>query len=159
MAPVAPPATKLLFDVRVQPDHTPPVPTDPPIIGVLDPKLHKAPLARYGLLYMLPQDRIAFSVAGNGSYTGALEFDITAFDSNGTLVTSRSQTLNISLTSDEYKQFIQKPFQFLQQIDLPPGQLRVRAGVRDTVSNKVGTIDVPLEIAKAIPSKNTASAK
>jgi hypothetical protein len=148
MAPIVPPATKLLFEVRVEPDNVPRAPTDPSVFGQLDPKLRKSPLTCYGLLYMLPQSQITFTNAGHGSYTGALEFEIAAFDLDGKLVTVLSETLNISLTNDDYRQFIQTPFKFFQRIDLPPGQFQLRAGVRDTVSNKIGTVEIPLAVSK-----------
>jgi hypothetical protein len=34
------------------------------------------------------------------------------------------------------------------QIDLPPGRFFVRIGVFDGVSNKVGTLKIPLMVAK-----------
>jgi len=122
------------------------MPFDPPIIGALNPKLKKAALTRYDFLFSLAQDQIAFAEAGAGTYSGALEFDLVAYDTDGRLVTMRSQTLKLPLTNDEYRQFIQTPFKFLQQLDLPPGQFTVRAGIRDTVSNKIGTVDIPLTL-------------
>jgi VWFA-related protein len=147
MTPIAPPATQLLFDVRVEPSTEPANPFDPPVMGALNPKLKKAPLTRYGFLFMLPQSQIAFADAGNATYSGSLEFDIAAFDPDGGLVTMRSQTLKLPLTNDEYRQFIATPFQFFQQLDLPSGQMTLRVGVLDGVSNKVGTVTIPLTIA------------
>ncbi len=56
--------------------------------------------------------------------------------------------MQLPLTADEYKKFIATPFQFLEQIDLPPGQMTLRVGVLDRVSQKIGTLDIPLTIAK-----------
>jgi hypothetical protein len=52
------------------------------------------------------------------------------------------------LSDDKYKQFIQGPFRFSQQIDLPAGQLFVRIGILDRTSNKVGTLEIPLTATK-----------
>jgi hypothetical protein len=43
---------------------------------------------------------------------------------------------------------VEQPLQFAQQIDLPVGQMYVRVGVLDKVSNKVGTVEIPLSVAK-----------
>ncbi len=60
----------------------------------------------------------------------------------------RSQTMKLPLTAGEYKQFIATPFQFLQEIDLPPGLITLRAGVLDTVSQKLGTVDIPITVGR-----------
>jgi VWFA-related protein len=148
MGPIAPPATQLLFDVKVEPSTEPPSPTDPPILGALNPKLSKAPLTRYGFLFAVPASQIAFTSAADGNYTGSLEFDVAAYDPDGRLVTIRSQTMQFPLTAAEYRQFIATPFQFFQELDLPPGPMTVRAGVLDGVSNKVGTLEIPLTVPK-----------
>jgi VWFA-related protein len=101
ISPIAPPTTQLLFEVRVEPTTQPPGPTDPPVIGQLDPTLKKSPLTRYDMLYMLPQSQIAFAAADGGTYSGSLEFDTAAFDPDGKLVTIRSQTMKLPLTNEE----------------------------------------------------------
>jgi VWFA-related protein len=154
LSPIAPPATQLLFDVRVEPSTEPENPWDPPVMGALNPKLKQAPLTRYGFLFALPQSQIAFVDAGGDTYSGSVEFDVAVFDSDGKMVTSLSQTQKLPLTTEEYQQFIASPFQFFQQIDLPPGQFTMRVGVFDGVSNKLGTVEIPLTVGK----KATASA-
>jgi len=148
LSPIAPPATQLLFDVRVEPSMDPENPFDPPVFGVLDPKFKKAPLTRYGLLFAVPQNQIAFADAGGGTYSGSLKFDIAAFDADDKMVSSRSQTMKLPLTNDEYQQFIAAPFQLYQQLDLPPGEFMLRVGVLDGVSNKLGTVQIPLTVGK-----------
>ena len=148
LSPIAPPATQLLFEVRVEPSTEPANPFDPPVMGVLDEKLKNTPLTRYSFLYALPQSQIAFADAGGGTYSGSVEFDVVAFDTDGKLVTSLSQTQKLPLTNEEYGEFIATPFQFFQQIDLPPGQFTLRMGVLDGVSNKVGTLEIPLTVGK-----------
>jgi hypothetical protein len=157
LSPIAPPATQLLFDVRVEPNTEPANPFDPPVMGALNPKLRTTPLTRYSLLYALPQSQIAFADAGGGTYTGSVEFDAVAFDTDGKLVTSLSQTQKLPLTNEEYGEFIATPFQFFQQIDLPPGQFTLRIGVLDGVSNKVGTVEIPLTVGK-IPASPAVTA-
>ena len=64
-----PTSTDLLFDVQVEPSTEPPKPTDPPILGTLDPKLaalsskNGKHLTRYGFEYVLPARQIAFHLA------------------------------------------------------------------------------------------------
>jgi VWFA-related protein len=147
-----PTSTQMLFDVRVTPNSEPANPGDPPVIGTLDPKLQGKTLARFDVLYFIPAiaSQIQFAVGPDGSRKCSLEFDLAAYDVYGKRITGLSQTTNSpSLTAEQYRQFIkQKQFQFLQQLDLPPGEIFLRVGVLDAVSQKVGTLEIPLYVKK-----------
>jgi hypothetical protein len=141
-------STQLLFDVQVEPSSAPAQPASPTILGTLDAKLKGKPLTRYVFDYSIPARQIAFTNGPNGTHNGLLELDIAVYDANAKLVTGLSQTVKMPLSEDRYKQFIAGPFRFTQQIDLPPGLLFVRVGVLDRTSNKVGTLELPLTVAK-----------
>jgi hypothetical protein len=143
-----PTSTQLLFDVKVEPVADPPRPTDPPVFGALDPKLKSKPLTRYGLLYELPLGQITFADAPGATHTGSVEFDIAAYDPLGKPVTSLTQKMSLPLSQDEYRQFTRTPFNFFQQLDLPPGELFLRIGVLDGASNRIGTLEIPLTVPK-----------
>jgi hypothetical protein len=160
VSPTAPPAIQLFFDVRVEPIPKPENPTDPPVMGILDPKLKKTPrqLTRYAIFFMLPQKQIAFADDGDGNHNGAIKFDVAAFDVDGKMVTSVSRTRMLPLTNEQYRMFIATPFQFFQQLDLPPGQFILRVAVLDTVSNKVGTLEIPLTVGKGSTTQKPQAA-
>jgi VWFA-related protein len=143
-----PPSTQILFDVRVQRSTEPQKPTDPAVMGILDGKFKKAALTRYGFLYTVPGSEITFSDGPNGTQKGWVEFDVMAFDAEGRQLTMLSQNEQIPMTEEKYAQFEKTPFQFIQQIDLPAGALTLRVGVLDGVSNRVGTVEIPLTVSK-----------
>jgi hypothetical protein len=149
-----PSSQQLLFDVQVEPSTAPPNPDskEPPILGTLDPalkaKLKDHPLARYAFQYAIPARQLAFTAGPNNTHQGSVELDLAAFDADGKLVTGLSQTITMPLSDARYPQFIQGPFRFTQQLDLPPGQLFLRIGILDHTSNKVGTLEIPLTVAK-----------
>ncbi len=136
------PATQLIFDMQVRPS----------LHFSNAAGRHALPSAKpgtaYDLLFKLDPTQLAFSQTPDLKRTGSLEFDVAAYDSYGKLLTVRSQTLKISLTPEQYGEFVQTPFQFFLPIDLPGGQLFLRSGVFDTVSGKVGTLEIPLTIGK-----------
>jgi hypothetical protein len=119
---------------------------------MLDPKLTGKPLTRYGFQYLLPGRQIAFAVpnndAANATRLGALEFDIAAYDAQGKLINSLSQSIKLPLTPDQAQQLAKTPFRFFQQLDLPSGQLFLRIGILDRTSNKAGTLEIPLSVPK-----------
>lgn len=147
MARFAPVATQMLFDAMVAPTTVGPKPTDAAVMGFPVAAVKAKPMVRYDIVYSLPADQIAFTDA-DGIYSGKLEFDVVASDVFGKLITSISRTIPLTLSAGEYGDFVATPFKFFQQIDLPTGQTYVRVGILDKVSNKIGTVEIPLKVAK-----------
>ena len=144
-----PTSSDILFDVEVKPSDTPRKP-GAPLLGTLNPALQGRRLTRYGLQYAVPSQQIVFKDGGKQTHNGNLDFDIAVFDSNDKLLTGLSQIVKVTLSDDKYKQMLanQEPIKLYQQIDLPPGQLFLRVGVLDHNSDKAGTLELPLKIAK-----------
>jgi VWFA-related protein len=112
---------------------------------------------RYTFLYSVPQSQISFTLRSDDSRTAALEFDIAAYDEFGHLVNGLSQTMHLPLAPYEYDEFIHTPFQFSQQLDLPPGAMTLRIGILDAISNKVGTLELQITSPKASHIAENAS--
>ena len=149
MARGVPTSSQILFDVRVVPSTEPARPDDPPVFGTLDPKLTDKPLVRYEFVYLVPSRQITFRDGPGGTRTCSLEFDIAAYDVFGKRITGLSQTISPRpLTPDEYQQRLKSPVQFLQQLDLPPGEIFLRVGILDAVADKVGTLEIPMVVRK-----------
>jgi VWFA-related protein len=146
----APPATQLLFDVKFATATGKPGPTDPAVMGFPVAAVKDKPMVRYDVLYELPAGQVAFTDGPDGIYRGFVEFDAVASDVFGKLITSVSRTMPLALDAAEYAEFVQAPFRFFQQIDLPAGENYVRVGVLDKTSNKVGTVEIPLKVAKGL---------
>lgn len=147
MARGVPTSTQLLFTVRAEQSGDGTVPAGTPVIGSLDPKLKGKPLRRYQFQYALPGRQIAFKDGPNKTHVGALEFDINAYDVYGKLVTGISQTINLTLPEDRYQLLQRRPFELMQALDLPAGELFVRVGVLDATVDKTGTLEIPLDVS------------
>jgi hypothetical protein len=143
-----PNATQLLFDVQVDPVTRAGNPALTSVQGSLAHKYRNAPLTRFDLLYTLELSQLAFTNGPDGTHTGSLEFDISAYNGSRKLVTTLRQTTRLPLANDQDPQHLDQPFQFSQHLDLPPGSLYLRVGVLDRVSNKVGTLEIPIHIPK-----------
>jgi VWFA-related protein len=155
MARGVPASSQVLFDVRVAPTAQPPIPSDPPLIGELDPRLKAKPLVRFDLEYFFPTRQVTFTQDANGMYSGSLQFEVVAYDVYGKLLTRLSQKRDLVLTSDKYQEFIKsRDQQYVQQIDLPHGEIFLRVGILDGVSDNVGTLEIPL----LVTNKSAASA-
>jgi VWFA-related protein len=157
MARGVPTASQVLFDVRVAPT-TDPVKPDDPVRGTLDPKLAGKPLVRYDIQYLIPARQITFAPGPGGTRKCTIAIDLAAYDVYGKLITGLSQTVTSSpLTAEQYQKFLQRPFQPFQQIDLPAGEIFLRVGVLDGVSDKVGTLEIPLTVSKKLARPPSAT--
>jgi hypothetical protein len=149
----------VLFDVQVEPSSEAARAGDPAVFGVLNVKLKGKPLARYGFTYAFPGREIALKPAADGKQHGSLEFDLAAYDGDGNVVTSLRQAIDLNLTAEQAAQLAHSPFRYYQQLDLPAGALFVRIGIFDRTANKVGTLEIPVTVAKTPQptAQNTSS--
>jgi VWFA-related protein len=106
------------------------------------------PGGRYGLLYEVPASQIAFTQEADGMRIGSLEFDVAAYGANGAMTNIVSERVRLPLSAEEYAEFVKTPFHYFQQLEVPVGEAMVQVGIRDDVSKKVGTMDIPLTVAK-----------
>lgn len=148
---------QLLFTARVEPQSDTLNPPGTKVMGTLDPKLQGKRLRRYVFQYSLPGQQITFTPDAGKAHSGSLQFDIAAYDVYGKLITSISQSIELKLTEDRYEQLQRHAFQLEQALDLPMGEIFLRLGILDTVSDKTGTLEIPIEVTDK-PEANPASA-
>lgn len=139
------PSTQILFDLHVQPGSALP----PPKPAASTPAApHKKGTAAYNTLFTLDPTQLTLTETPDGTRTASIELDLGAFDSFSQLVTARSQTFKLTVTPAQYAVFYRKPINLSLAIDLPRGQLTLRAGIFDTSAGKAGTLEIPLTVPK-----------
>ncbi len=141
-----PTSSQVLFTVKVDPVAETASLPGARVLGNLDPKLQGKPLRRYEFDFSMPGRQITFTDSPGGMHNASLEFDVAAYDVYGKLISTISQSIDLPLTSDRYKQLQGSPFRVVQQLDLPRGEMFLRIGVLDRVSDKVGTTEIPLTV-------------
>jgi VWFA-related protein len=139
------PATQILFDLHVEPATASAQPASTPVSTLAPPHTKGVP---YTALFTFDPTQIALTEAPDGTRTANIELDLGAFDSYGNLAAARSQTFKLTVTPAQLNGFYRKPLNLTLAIDLPRGQLTLRAGVFDTSASKAGTLEVPLTIPK-----------
>jgi hypothetical protein len=146
-----PTSSQLLFTVGVTPSAGPAVAAEAAVAGTLDPKLTNKPLVRYEVQYSLPSRQIAFRQDADGTRRCSLEFDLAAYDVFGKRISGLSQTISPRpITPEQFQQTLRTPLRFIQQLDLPAGEIFLRVGVLDSVSEKVGTMEIPLVVSRKL---------
>ncbi len=148
-----PTSSQLLFTVRVEPHSDQMNPAGAKVLGILDPRLQGKQLRRYDVQYSLPGQQIVFTQNPDKSHQGGLEFDIAAYDVYGKLITSLSQSIDLKLTEERFQKLQRSPFQLQQAVDLPAGEIFLRLGILDTVSDKTGTVEIPMEVTNKPDTK------
>jgi hypothetical protein len=131
---------------------------DAEVKGSLNPKLKGKPLKRYDVQYSMPARQIEFLETPEHTRKGALEFELAAYDVNGTMLNSLSQTIQLPLKQEEWVRLQGRPFQFFQQLDLPIGDVFLRVGVHDVTSDKIGTLEIPLPVSKKAGPQSASAA-
>jgi hypothetical protein len=140
----APVATQILFDAGVGPNYS-----TNTAVGTATPASAKAKPGKtvpYEIHYGFPASEIAFTEDPGGMLHGSLEFDVVAYDVFRKRVALLTQTVKMTLSLGEYDAFAAKAYQFIQQIDLPPGQISLHVGILDSVTSKVGTLEIPVYV-------------
>jgi hypothetical protein len=136
-----PARTQLLFEVGVWP--TPATPAADPKKA---PKIKPNAPVSYEVHFGFPAREIAFLEQPDGHLHGSLQFDIAAYDINRKLVAHLSQTVDLPLAPEQFDQFETQPYRLNQHINLPPGPISLHVGILDSVSSKVGTLEVPVNV-------------
>jgi VWFA-related protein len=143
----APTATQVEFAVRALPSTTPRKPADPPVIGSPNPELKGKALVRYTFAFDIPRDKITLVEQPDGTRKASFELALVAYDVQGRVLNSLDEKRSFVLKRDAVSGFLHRPFLVPVEIDLPPGNVSVRAGMLDLPSQQMGGMDIPLKVA------------
>ena len=150
----APVATQILFDAGVWPNYT-----SNTTVGTqasASVKVKPGKTVHYEIHYGFPASEIAFTEDADGMLHGSLEFDVLAYDVFRRRVALLTQTVPMTISLKEYDAFEWEPYQFTQQIDLPPGQISLHVGILDKVTSKVGTLEIPVYVNQLSPKQRAS---
>ncbi|HWX41024.1 MAG TPA: VWA domain-containing protein [Blastocatellia bacterium] len=89
--------------------------------------------------------KLAFTQAGEQRMAN---YDVSGFvfDQVGKQRGGFDNTVNVTLTADEYNRALKSGLPYLDQVSLPPGIYQVRIAVRDNTNDAIGTISRYLEV-------------
>ncbi len=113
----------------------------------------KEPLVRYGVNFAVSVDDLGLTTARDGLRHGHLEEMVAAYDKEGRILNLAKQESKLSVGPGDYSKLRTIGFQFHQEIDVPLGEVILRAGIYDFDSGNAGTIGIPL--GSPAPPKKT----
>ena len=144
----APPFSEIVFKVRVLPFSETSLKgaaAQTETAGDLSPKV-KGPLERYALDYAADLHNASITETPDGLNHASLEFVAVAYDRDGARLNYIDKAFTVNMNEDQYKQAMQKGLQIHQQIDLPAGEVYLRAAIHDLTSDRVGSVEIPLMV-------------
>jgi hypothetical protein len=75
-----------------------------------------------------------------------VEFSAVALDKNWKQAGAASKTIDVSLQPETYRRVLLAGFPGHLDLEVKPGRYRLRLGVMDRRNQRIGTLDVPLEV-------------
>ncbi|MFY9744717.1 MAG: VWA domain-containing protein [Acidobacteriaceae bacterium] len=141
------PQSQVLFRVRLLPAGDPELKDEklsPDPAGALVKTL-KPPLQRYVADFTIDPRGFESRPLADGRLHREMELTQVAYDPQG---------LRLNYTDGGFavdtppSQSAQQGIRMHQEIDLPAGQLFLRIGVHDLISGRIGTVEIPLQVAK-----------
>ncbi len=141
---------QILFKLQVVPKNPQP-PANAPRAGN-NTKL-KAPFIRYDINFAVALPDIAMGLDANGTRHGRIEIIIIAFGPGSNILNIVRKRSNLTMDSKVYEATQQMGMQIHEEIDAPPGEIYLRAGIYDMNSGNCGTVGAALNGSSAKQSK------
>jgi len=90
---------------------------------------------------------VLFNNSEDGHRAADLQFIAVATDSHGKPAGSFSEFFRQPVTKEQFDSLLKTGVQLHREMQLPAGSYQLRLGVMDRLTNRIGTLDVPLTIA------------
>jgi len=147
-----PQATEIVFEARVLAADGPELKDEPTVrsggsAGAMAASF-KGLAKRYVVDVRLDAASLAFSTDAQGTRKAQVELALVAYDGDGVRVNTVDQGLGLNLTSEQYLRMTRSGIPLRALIDLPGGPVFLRVAIRDIGAAKVGSLEVPLMVAK-----------
>jgi hypothetical protein len=142
---------QILFKVQVVPKNRQP-PANAPRAGS-NTKL-KAPFTRYDVNFAVALPDIAMPLDANGTRRGRIEIMLIAFSPDGNILNIVRKRSDLTMDPKMYEATQQVGMQLHEEIDVPPGEFYLRAGIYDMNPGNCGTVGAALNGSSAKLSKS-----
>ncbi len=108
----------------------------------------------YGVDFFIGINGLDLNLDSDGNREGKINISLIAYDRYGKIVSRKDHLAGLKIKPDVYAVFQDTGVQLHAEISVPKGNLWLRTGVYDQISQRVGTLEVPLS---AVVSAETAT--
>jgi VWFA-related protein len=102
--------------------------------------------------YVITTQDIAFTAGPDARQRARIQMVAVAWDHDGKSAGSTSNTLVIAAKPETYQTLIRQGIRSQTKLQLKPGSYKLRLGVMDDATGKLGTVELPLEVPAANPN-------
>ena len=110
--------------------------------------------AKVRVNWLIDPANVLFSDAPGDRKNARLQLITVAWDKDLKQTLSHTNTVELSLPPERYTELMKNGLAFHQELKLRPGVYHLCLGTLDVGSKKIGTLDIPLEIADVGKKKN-----
>jgi VWFA-related protein len=149
-------AHQILFSVRVSPVGSKTKMDAGKIGGILAARSKKAPqnatpsalveVQHYIVDYTISGSELRFLPLENSKYRNTLTLMATSFNGEGRMLTGVSSLGTRELPAAEFTKIAEGRFGVQSEIDVPLEATSIRLGLQDQMSNRLGTVEIPLPV-------------
>lgn len=100
----------------------------------------------YMIDYTLQGSALRFIPLANATYRNVLTLMVSSFDREGRMLTGVTSVGASELQPAAYNKVIAGEFGVRQEVDVPVQAASLRLGIQDQMSNRLGTVDIPLPV-------------
>ena len=146
----APAATQILFQMRVLAS------TDPLLVDANLPSVPlgelagglKGPLYRYVVDLKVDPRGFAYEETPDEARHASAEFTLVAYGEDGRRVNYSDHSIPLNLKKEQYMEILATGLPVRLALDLPAGGYWLRVAVRDRVTGRIGSLEIPLAAGK-----------
>jgi VWFA-related protein len=115
------------------------------------------PFRRYDVDFVALPNEFKFTLLPDGRHSARLAFIVYVFDTDGRLLNSIGQNIDLNLLPDSYARFRNSVIQRHMEISVPvKAEAFLRVGIEDVSTNKFGVVELPVDtISRLAPAVYT----
>jgi len=149
-----PEASQIKFEFKLNPESAVRIiPASTPALRNRDSGVHSPQLTgavrRYSLTYSIVPADLSFSPDGGGLLRTELSFSAIAYDAQGKMLNSNVGGFNSPISLKAYEAVAHDALRIHTTMNLPLGRVYLRVGVHDRRTDKVGTMEIPVDVPTA----------
>jgi len=146
-----PDPTELIFEAGVRPASTDN--EEALVPGNQAGKKVSGPYRRYAVTFAANPNEITWTTAADGSHRCTLEFITVVYDADGTQINAQFSGVRAAIADAKFASIQSGAIKYVQQISVPAkGEYYLRIGIRDTASDHVGAVELPVAAVAKLPA-------
>jgi VWFA-related protein len=107
----------------------------------------KQKLQRYALEFAVAGKQLNLPALPNGTHRASLEFAVVAYDADGNKLNGAKAAVQGAVQAKTYQSIQNDGYRIRQEIDVPLAAVTLRVAVRDALTNRIGTLAIPLPLS------------